>query len=191
MKKILILLGNSDSDSYTGILADRYQAAAEDSGHEVHRLNIGEMSFDPILHRGYKEIQELEPDLVAFQEKVQWADHIVVIYPNWWSTMPAKLKGLFDRAWLPGFAFNFNEETGQCERHLRGKTARVIVVSGTHAPLKTWWLFGDYTNEMQHGILGFAGVKAAVTTFGPSDKANDEQRGAWTREVESLGKRGI
>ena len=66
-KKIVVLLGNPDSDTYTGILADHYQAAAEDAGHEVSRFNIGQMQFDPILRKGYKELQELETDLVNRQ----------------------------------------------------------------------------------------------------------------------------
>lgn len=191
MKKILILLGHPDADTYSGMLADQYQASAEDVGHEVSRLNIGDMQFDVNLYQGYKTIQKLEPDLVDFQERVQWADHIVIIYPDWWHTMPAKLKGLFDRAWLPGFAFNFDGATKKNKRHLSGKSARVIIVTGTHNPFKTWWLFGDYTNELQHGILGFAGIKATVTVFGPSDHVNDAKKASWVKSVTSLARRGI
>ncbi len=189
-KKILVLLGNSDKETYSGAMADHYQAGAEDAGHEVQRVNIGDMQFDPILHKGYKEIQELEPDLLALQDAFRWADHVVVVYPNWWCTMPAILKGLFDRMWIPGFAFNFNKETKQLEQHLKGKTGRVIIVAGTHSPFKTWWKFGDYTNEIQHGILGFAGIHTAVTAFGPCNKVSDECKEKWLKQAEKLGRQG-
>lgn len=188
-KKILVLLGHSDSDTYSGHMADTYQKGAEEAGHEVVRVNLGELNFDPILHKGYKEIQPLEQDLVDLQEKFTWADHIVLIYPNWWCTMPALLKGLFDRFWLPGFAFNFNKETKRIDQHLKGRTARVIVIAGTHSPFKTWWMFGDFTNEIQHGILGFAGIKTAVTVFGPCNKANNSCKDKWVKQVEKLGKK--
>ena len=187
-KKILVLLGNPDAETFSGAMADHYQAGAEDAGHEVQRVNIGNLQFDPILHKGYKVIQELEPDLIDLQEKFRWAEHIVIIYPNWWCTMPAILKGLFDRIWLPGFAFNFNKETKKLEQHLKGKTGRVIIVAGTHGPLQTWWKFGDYTNEIQHGILGFAGINAAVTAFGPCNKVSDECKDKWLRQVQKLGR---
>ena len=188
-KNIVVLCGHPDKDSFTGIVADHYQAGAEDAGHTVMRVNIGELNFDPILHKGYKEIQHLEPDLLSLQDKFRAADHIVIIYPNWWCTMPAILKGLFDRFWLPGFAFNFNKQTKQIEKHLVGKTGRVIILSGSHSPFKTWWQFGDYTNEIQYGIMEFAGIRTNVSSYGPCERVNDQVREGWLKEVENLGKK--
>jgi putative NADPH-quinone reductase len=146
------------------------------------------MHFDPILHKGYKEIQQLEPDLVALQQAILEAEHLVIGYPNWWCTMPALLKGVFDRAWLPGFAFNFNKQTKKIEKHLTGKTARVFILSGSHTPFKTWWKFGDYTNEIQYGILEFAGIKTTVSTYGPCEGLDNTCHSKWLKDVESLGK---
>lgn len=190
-KKIVVLMANPDAESFSGAIADRYQAAAEEAGHEVRRVNLGELQFDPILHRGYKEIQELEPDLVKLQEDILWCEHLVIVYPNWWTTMPALLKGLFDRFWLPGFAFNFNKETKRVEEHLAGRTGRVIIISGSHSPFMTWWKYGDFTNEIQYGILGFAGIKSKVSAFGPCEKASDKCRVDWFTDVEKLGRKGI
>src|SRR5688572_6113447 len=119
-KNILVLLGNTDKETYSGEIANRYEAAAKAAGHNLMRVNIGEMHFDPILHKGYKEIQQLEPDLLDLQDKFRAADHIVIIYPNWWNTMPAILKGLFDRFWIPGFAFNFDKQTKKLIKRLEG-----------------------------------------------------------------------
>lgn len=189
-KKIVIVCGNPDSDSFTGSVLDHYQAAAEETGHEISRFNLGEMQFDPILHHGYKEIQHLEPDLVSLQQAIRECDHLVIGYPNWWCAMPALLKGVFDRMWLPGFAFNFNKETKKIEKHLTGKTARVFILSGTHTPFKTWWQFGDFTNEIQYGILEFAGIKTQVSAYGPCEHVNDKVRTKWMKEVDNLGKQG-
>lgn len=190
-KKIFILLGHPDKDTYTGALADAYESGAQEAGHEVRRTNLGEISFDPILHKGYKEIQELEPDLVKIQDDIQWADHVAIFYPNWWNTMPALLKGMFDRMWLPSFAFNFDKQTKKIIQRLTGKSARVIVVSGTHAPWKIRWLYGDFTNEIQKGILEFSGMSpVTVTAFGPCEHCSAEQTKAWTNEVNALGKKG-
>lgn len=163
-KKVFILLGHPDADSFNCTLADEYQRGAEEAGHDVRRMNLGEMQFDPVLHHGYRTIQELEPDLKAFQENVNWCEHLVIFYPSWWSTMPALLKGIFDRTWLPGFAFRFTGEFSW-QKLQKGKTARVVVTSDT-IPFAQWLLFGDTTNEIAKGILGFAGFKVRVKKIG-------------------------
>lgn len=190
-KNILIIQGNPDNDTFSGLIADSYQQGAEEGGHTVVRVNLGELQFDPILHQGYKEIQPLEQDLIDLQDRIKEADHVVIVYPNWWCTMPALLKGLFDRFWLPGFAFNFDKQTKKLVQHLKGKTGRVIIVMGTHSPFKTWWQFGDYTNEIQYGILEFAGIKTKVTPLGPTNKATDNTRTKWLKEVSKLGLKGL
>jgi len=191
-KKIFVLLGHPDSETYSGSLAGAYVEGAEKAGHEVRRTNLGELQFDPILHYGYKEIQELEPDLVKVQEDIKWADHVVVVYPNWWNTMPGLLKGMFDRMWLPGFAFNFDKSTHKLVRRLKGKSSRVIIVAGTHSPFMTWCKFGDYTNEIRRGILAFSGMSPVrLTTFGPCNKVSDKKKEDWRKSVFNLGKQGV
>lgn len=190
-KRILVLLGHPDKDTYSGQMADHYESAARAAGHDVRRTNLGELQFDPILRKGYKEIQALEPDLLRLQEDIRWAEHLVIVYPNWWCTMPALLKGMFDRMWLPGFAFNFDKETKKLIQRLVDKTARVIIVAGTHSPFQTWWKFGDYTNEIQYGILEFAGIEASVSAYGPCDKVDGVCRDKWLDQIEALGRKGV
>lgn len=194
-KKIYILLGHPDTETLSGTFADSYEVGALNQGHEVRRQNLEEMQFDPILHKGYKEIQELEPDLKTFQVNVKWADHIVIIYPNWWCSMPALLKGLFDRAWLPGFAFRF-KKNGLLnklfwEKMFVGKTGRVIISANTPA-FVTHFLFGDFTNELAHATLGFSGIRPVkIKVFSPSETVSNETRLRWINKVKKMGERAM
>lgn len=194
-KNIVLLLGHPDtSQTLSGELALLYESSAKKAGHDVRRFNIGEMNFDPILHKGYKVIQPLEPDLQKLQEAIRWCDHFVIIYPNWWCTMPALLKGLFDRMWMPGFAFHMNKDKqGRqklgWQKLLKGKTARVIIPSGTH-PFLVRLLFGDYTNEITRGILWFAGFKIKLMRLGPSEHAPEWKLNEWRRRIIRLGQMG-
>lgn len=188
-KRIFILLGHPDKDTLTGALATAYEDAARAAGHEVERLNIGELSFDPILHQGYKVIQELEPDLKLVQEKVNWCDHFVLIYPLWWSATPALLKGMFDRLWLPGFAFRFNKDRPGWQKLLAGKTARVITTMKSHA-WEIRLLFGDFTNEISRATLGFAGFKVRLTEIGGCETLTDVKKKALFDKIRALGRKG-
>ena len=193
-KKIFLLLGHPDKVGMCGKLADAYEAGAREGGHEIKRMNIGEMQFDPILHKGYRARQELEPDLVHFQELIQWADHFVIVYPVWWVGMPALLKGLFDRAWLPGSAFRYikmksGKRTMFWHRMYRGKTARTILTSGTE-PFLVHLLPGNVNAQLRWGILWFAGFSVRSWWFGPAENVPEPKCNSWCEKVRQLGKRG-
>lgn len=44
------------------------------SGAEATSVNISDLRFNPVLHKGYKVIQELGPDLLMMQEKTKGSD---------------------------------------------------------------------------------------------------------------------
>lgn len=189
MKKIFILLGHPNSDdTFCKSLADAYEKGAKEAGHEVRRVNLGDMQFDPILHKGYKVIQQLEPDLLTFQENIKWCEHFVVIHPTWWTNVPAQLKGLFDRAWISGFAFRF-KPSGLWSKFLKGRTARVVATMG--APIFfEWLLFGRVTRMLSNNILGFAGFKVRDTWIGNAEKMKIEKRQKWIVKMEKYGRGG-
>ncbi len=191
-KKIFVLVGHPDSRSLSSELATSYAYGAEEVGHEIRRTNLGELSFDPILHLGYKEIQPLEPDLLKLQEDIRWADHFVIVYPAWWSTMPALLKGMFDRMWLPGFAYQFYKKGPFKDllwvRFMKGKTARIFVVSDS-PPILARLIFGDTTNEIRRGILWFSGFCVRVKKIGPVKFMTPLKVEKWEKRFRKWGAR--
>jgi len=189
-KKIFILLGHPDDDSFNRTLADEYERGANGAGHEVRRQNIGDMKFDPVLHHGYRTIQELESDLESFRENVAWCDHFVIFYPTWFGTMPGILKGLFDRVWLPGFAYHFKKSGFGWQRLLRGRSASVFVTSDS-LPWELRLVFGDTTNEIHKGILWFAGFSPIyLHKFGHIKLLGMWNRGRIKNKTFKLGKKG-
>ena len=153
------------------------------------------MHFDPVLHKGYRVIQKLEPDLLRFQELVKRSDHFVIIHPVWWVGMPAGLKGLFDRAWLPGSEFRYiKTKTGKrtifWHRLMRGKTARIIIASGT-PPWMVRLLPGNVNAQLKWGILWFSGYKCRTTWLGPSEQISERKKAKWLARIRKLGRKGI
>ncbi|MEY4747345.1 MAG: hypothetical protein RLZZ416_394 [Candidatus Parcubacteria bacterium] len=193
-RKIFLLLGHPDKSGFCGEIADAYESSARAAGHQIERMNLGDMQFDPILHKGYRAMQELEPDLKRFQELVTACDHFVIVYPVWWVSMPALLKGLFDRAWLPGSAFRYiKTKTGTrtifWHRLFRGKTARIFMTSGTH-PLLVRFLPGNVNAQLKWGILWFAGFSVRTKWFGPAENIPEGRKVRWLACARELGKAG-
>jgi NAD(P)H dehydrogenase (quinone) len=188
-KKIFIFLGQEDADTTCGRFADAYEKGARASGHDVRRKNIGDLRFDPLLHKGYKVIQEIEPDLKEVQADIKWAEHIVIFYPTWWSSMPAILKGFFDRAWIPGFAYHFHPRMGW-DKLLKGRTGRVVITMDSW-PMVSRVMFGDSTNEIGKAILGFAGIHPVkIEKIGNLKHISEKKRQALIDKVFYLGKKG-
>ncbi|MDD4989257.1 MAG: NAD(P)H-dependent oxidoreductase, partial [Candidatus Pacebacteria bacterium] len=173
--------------------AEGYASGAKSAGHEIRMTKLGNLQFDPILHKGYKVIQELEPDLKKAQEDIAWCDHFVLIYPVWWAGVPALLKGFFDRIWLPGFAYHFKKEgflKGVIwHGSLKGRSARVIVAMD-NIPFVARLLFGDITNEIHYGILQFAGFSPVkVTKIGLMKFMSPEKKAVWRKRIERWGRK--
>lgn len=190
MKKILIILGHPVKDTFSDLLRESYKNGALSSGAEIREIVLRKLRFDLNFSEGYRGNQELEPDLVKAQQDITWADHIVLIYPNWWSTFPALMKGFIDRTFLPGFAFKYRKGTLQWDKLLTGRSARIIVTMDT--PPWYYWLVYRRPghNAMKRGILQFCGIRpVGVTTIGSLKISSEQKREKWIARVESLGRK--
>ncbi|MCB0926200.1 MAG: NAD(P)H-dependent oxidoreductase, partial [Mycobacterium sp.] len=155
---IVVVLGHPDSESLCGAIARAYSEGARSAGAAVREINLGEMTFDPVLRHGYRGVQPLEPDLVAAQEAIAWAGQVVFVYPNWWGSMPALLKGFVDRVFLPGFAFTYRENSQLWDRLLAGRRGRLLVTMDS-PPWYYRWVVGQPGHRMmRRAILGFSGI---------------------------------
>ncbi|NOR43567.1 MAG: flavodoxin family protein [Gammaproteobacteria bacterium] len=185
---ILVILGHPDINSFCGSLAKAYIDGAKASGSEVRELQLGELTFDPILWKGYKIIQELEPDLEKAQELIQWSNHIVFVYPNWWGAMPALMKGFIDRVFLPGFAFKYRENSPLWDKLLSGRTAHLMVTMDTPPWYYRWVYHRPGHNEMKRTILGFCGIKVVkISELSLMKTSSQQQREKWIAIAKNLG----
>ncbi len=188
-KNILIILGQGDDPTFCWALADMYERGARDAGNFVKRINVSELDFDPVLHKGYRIIQELEPDLIKVQNLIKWSDHIAIIYPNWWGGMPAVFKGMWDRMFLPGFAFSFKKDGSGWKKLLKGRSASIFVTLNSN-PLQSKLMFGDACDGLKKSILKFAGISPVkIYRFGPVERVSKNILEKWKKEVYQYGVR--
>ncbi|GAB5416074.1 MAG: NAD(P)H-dependent oxidoreductase [Crocinitomicaceae bacterium] len=188
MKKVLIINGHPDKESYNFALAKAYKTGAERSNSEVKQINIRDLDFDPNLQFGYRKRTELEPDLIKSQEMLKWADHIVWVFPVWWASLPAIMKGFLDRVLLPGYAFQKRENSLWWDKYFTGKTSRIICTMDQPAWYYRFFNGGPSSKAMNKNTLKFIGVKSVkITAIGPVRLSKQEFREKWLQKVEKLG----
>jgi len=187
-KKLAIVVGHPDEESFNFAVAEAYKRGALHSGADVREIVIRNLTFNPNLQFGYRKRTELEPDLIASQETLKWADHIVWIYPVWWGSVPAIMKGFLDRVLLPGFAFKKREGSVWWDKYFTGRTARLICTMDQ----PTWYytLFNGSPSHkaMKKLTMKFIGVNnVKITSIGPIRLSKDEFRKKWLAKIEKMG----
>ena len=189
-KKILIINGHPNKNAFNYGIASAYKKGAVNSGAEVKEIIIADLDFNPNLKFGYQQRTELEPDLIEAWEKIKWAEHLVWVHPVWWGGLPAISKGFIDRLFLPGFAYQYRENSVWWDKLLKGKTAHIITT--IDQPGWYYWLFygRPSVNQLKKSTLEFCGVNPVkVTYFGIVKTATNELRKKWLDKVEDLGRK--
>ncbi|WP_328800547.1 NAD(P)H-dependent oxidoreductase [Paenibacillus sp. LX16] len=188
-KKILVIQGNPVAGSYGEALAQSYVKGAKAGGAEVRLLQLSELDFNPNLLGGYRNKLPLEPDLIQAQESIKWAEHLVFVFPIWWGSLPALMKGFIDRTFMPGFAFKYQKGKPLPDKLLKGRTARLITtMDGPH------WYYRFFQGQpghrmMKDSTLHLCGVKPVHSTaIDLMNKLSDQQRNDWLSKVEQLGR---
>ena len=135
--KHLIVVAHPAAHSFTMGLARAYAAELEELGHSQRTCDLYRMGFNPVL-----SAQELaavsaghaaSPDVAQAQEDIRAADALTVIYPLWWLSMPAMMKGYIDRVFARGFAYE--SHNGIVRGLLAGKRSVLLTISGAPLPL--------------------------------------------------------
>jgi NAD(P)H dehydrogenase (quinone) len=135
--KHLIVVAHPAEASFTMGLTRSYAAELEKLGHVQRTYDLYRIGFDPILAAQkllpVKTDHPARADVVKAQEDIRAADVLTVIYPLWWLSMPAMMKGYIDRVFARGFAYESRD--GIVRGLLSGKKAVLVTISGAPLPL--------------------------------------------------------
>ncbi len=190
-KKIFILDGHPAASSLSRSLAETYAQSARNAGHDVRVAHLSHLEFDEDFGQGsYTDFKPLEPALEDVLSNLEWSNHLVLVSPMWWGGLPARLKGLIDRTFVPGRTFDTHNlnYAGMPSPMLTGRTARVILTSDTPG----WFMRIAYRRaliwQLKGQILGFVGFKPAkFTWFSGASHPKPGVVEKWMDKVRSIG----
>lgn len=190
--QIVIIQGNPDHTTrhYGHALADAYADAATQAGHTVTTIEVAGLDF-PLL-RNFHEFHQGEPPAAirACQEQVRHADHLVIIYPLWLGSMPARLKGFFEQLFRPGFAMQPLDGGKRWKKLLTGKSARVVVTMGMPALAYRWLFRAHSLKSLERNILKFTGISPVRESVIGMVEGSAAHRQRWLRKMNRLGRAG-
>lgn len=188
MKKILVINGHPDKESYCAALTAAYVKGVKQANAEYSQVNIADLDFNPNLQFGYRKRTELEPDLLTAIEQIKQANHLVWVFPMWWYGYPALMKGFIDRCFLPRITFEPIEGKPLPKKLLKGKSARIIVTADTPRWYDFLFMKSPAINQFKKGTLEFCGIKPVkVTYIAPMKSSSLGFREKWLKKVEALG----
>src|SRR5262245_54775882 len=187
---VLLVLGHPRRDSLCGGLADAFAAGARQAGVDLRRLDLCDLQFNPNVIARSPRNQLLEPAIHHAVDLVRWADHLVFVFPTWWGTMPALMKGFLDRVLMPGFAFEEHEEGGGWDKLLTGKSAHLLTTMDTPTWVYRWIYKSPGLNSLARATLGFCGIEPVRTTiFGVVKDSDAAARARWLQQARAHGLR--
>lgn len=173
--KTLIFYAHPDTQGHCSTILARTEKVLAQKGIEYEKFDLYKTGYDPVLHENEHFTagnRDISPGNVSIQEKISASEKMIFIYPLWWATMPAVLKGFFDKVLTPRFAYRYE---GMIPRKLlKEKRALVFITSGS--PLWYLWLTGNRPKKLiKKDILGFCGIKAKIVQIGSCRKWKEEK----------------
>lgn len=191
-RRILILDGHPDPDPvrYCHALAASYAQGAAGIGHVVHRTNLSDLDFPVLRSRSDWEDGPTPAAVLALQDQLAWAEHIVIIYPLWLGEMPARLKALLEQAFRPAFAFG-GKTVSPGGGKLKGRSARIIITMGMPATAYRVFYLAHSLRSLKRNILALVGIgPVRDTIIGAVETRSDASRKRCLAQIRKMGAGG-
>ena len=165
----LVVVANPDPASLSQAVTQALAEGVAAAGHSVEIADLAKEGFDPrfslndlAVHR-----REIAPpaDIAFEQARIGRADALVLVYPVYWWSMPAILKGWIDRVFSNGWAYDAAPE-GKVVKRLRRLRVHLVGVAGTDAgTFERHGYSGATKTQIDHGIFDYCGAPVATSEF--------------------------
>ncbi|OWK28650.1 general stress protein 14 [Sphingomonas mucosissima] len=176
MSCALVVMAHPDATSLTRSVSIEIIAAFKDHGISAELADLAAEGFDPVFgpadRNAFAAGSPTPDDVRVEQQRIDHADNLVLVYPVYWWSMPALLKGWIDRVFVSGWAFDADPEQGLVKK-LRRLKVHLIALAGADAA--TYAKYG-YRQAMQaqidQGIFGYCGATVATSELFTADHAD-------------------
>ncbi|MFO0548909.1 MAG: NAD(P)H-dependent oxidoreductase [Polyangiaceae bacterium] len=189
---VAIVFNHPYEGSYCSAMLGAVTRGLGRAGHSVDLLHLDRDGFDPVMKAAdlaaFRAKAAIDPQVLAYQERIARADHLVFIFPIWWELMPALTKGFIDKVIFPGVAYDYTNDKNSLMRPLWTNLGGVTILTTMNTPgwlyalvfgnaIKKALVWGTFRKMGYRNVswLGFDRVKEVPKT----------KRERWLQEVEA------
>lgn len=184
----LVVVSHSYPDSLTHHVARSVSDAIRTAGGTVETADLAAENFDPRFTGGdldlFRGKGNTPADVRAEQDRIDRADHLVLVFPMYWWSMPALLKGWIDRVFVSGWAYDLTADYGIVKK-LDRLTVHLVSLAGDDADsFERHGVYDAFRTQIERGIVEYCGATVGSTTF--LHETDTSSREALAAEVADL-----
>ncbi|MEI7424758.1 MAG: NAD(P)H-dependent oxidoreductase [Candidatus Staskawiczbacteria bacterium] len=182
---MLIIYAHPNKDGYCGYILQNITKRLSERNINYELLDLYAMNYDPVLKAeehytsGHREVS-LENQKI--QEKIKNESRFIFIYPTWWNSTPAILKGFIDRIFTARFAYYY--KNGIPMPLLSGKAVVLTSTGGPRLISKLYFKDGS-VKFLTRDVLKFCGIKSKYFVIDRATKITDKQKEKINQKVEN------
>ncbi|MEK2607598.1 NAD(P)H-dependent oxidoreductase [Pseudomonas shirazensis] len=187
----LIVIGHHDPESLTHALAAQIAEGLADAGHSSSLADLATERFDPRFgladHAVHRRLATAPADVLREQARIERADALVLVYPVYWWSMPALLKGWVERVFSNGWAFDYLPD-GRLIKKLNGLPVQLVGLAGADAGTFVRHGYGHaMATQIEHGIFDYCGARVLGSAL--LDHSESGQSLAHLASARSIGQK--
>lgn len=162
-----------------------YREGALEAGASIKELALAGLKFNPNKQFNNR-VTQLEPDLQESLEKIRWAGHIVVFCPVFASLIPTRVRGFFDRLFMPDQVFLVQQ--GNISNNFSGKSARIVSILDD----QSWEDWQEHKKVTYHSIKKSVFESCRMTpvhtnTIGVLHSLDNDYSKKWQKKMRYFG----
>ncbi len=177
-RQTLVINGHPDPrpERFCAALCEAYRGGAGSGGGLIRQVAVGALS-----PADANPSQELPPDMLAVRDSINWATHLVIVFPLWLDQAPAMLRRVFARLAMWNAA---NCASGD----IPIASDRIQTVVTMEMPAFAHRSMFRDTAMLSRNRIALPGLTIAAPTFiGSVRVISDEKRTAWLGELRTRG----
>ncbi|SHK18322.1 NAD(P)H-dependent oxidoreductase [Thermocrinis minervae] len=184
--KALVIYAHPNPKSFNHAILERVQKTLESLGVEYMVRDLYSVGFNPVLSaEDFISLQQgkVLEDVKREQDYIRSSDFLIFIFPMWWYSFPAILKGYIDRVFSYGFAYE-ERDSGLVGLLGDKKALFFVTLGGSQEDYKD---FAQCLKQTFSATLGFCGVDVkGVEFFYSVPYVSDEERKGYLNKVEEV-----